>query len=134
MQKGYKISFVIYSGILIFSILFMLMLWGASGHKITLKFYHYLIALFAIISILLLFIFPRISFKKNNLKFIIGVSAIVLLLLSLYYAGKNLFSILTENLITGFKTVATLFIGLFIGTIIYLIKQILLELKPNKTK
>ncbi|PIQ18266.1 MAG: hypothetical protein COW66_07360 [Flavobacteriaceae bacterium CG18_big_fil_WC_8_21_14_2_50_34_36] len=119
---------------LIFSILFMLMLWGASGHKITLKFYHYLIALFAIISILLLFIFPRISLKKNNLKFITGLSALVLLLVSLYYAGQNLYSILTENLIIGFKTVATIFVGIFIGTIIYLIKQIILELKLNKTE
>jgi hypothetical protein len=80
MQKGYKISFVIYSGMLIFSILFMLLLWGASGHKITLKYYHYLIALFAIINILLLLIFPRISIKKNNMKFITGLSILVYLL------------------------------------------------------
>lgn len=132
MQKGYKISFVIYSGMLIFSILFMLMLWGVSGHKITFKYYHYLIALFAIISILLLSIYPRISIKNINIKFITGISTLVLLFVSLYYALQNLYSLLTQNLILGFKTAATIFFGIFITTIIYLIKQIVLELKSIK--
>jgi hypothetical protein len=133
MQKGYKISFVIYSGILIFSIFFMYILSEASdGHKATFRYYHYLIIIFAIISILLLLIFPRISIKKNNLKFITGLSTLVILTVGLYYSLENLFLFLSESTLSGSNTVVTIFIGIFIVTIIYLIKQIILELKGHK--
>ena len=126
MQKGYKISFVIYSGIVIFSIFFMYILSEASdGHKATFKYHHYLIIIFAIISILLLLIFPRISIKKNNLKFITGLSTLVLLTVGLYYSLKNLFLFWSDTLVA-------IFIGIFIVSIIYLIKQIILELKAYK--
>jgi len=128
MQKGYKICLLIYSGMLIFSILFMLMLLGASSHKVNLKSEDLAIPVFALISISLLSIFPRVSSGKISVKLIVGVSAIVCLLISLYFALENLFSTLTENLIIEFKTFTTLFSGIFIATIIYLIKQIFIEL------
>jgi hypothetical protein len=132
MQKGYKISFIIYSGMLIFSILFMLMLLGASGHRIKLNYEHYLIGVFPLISIALLYIFPRISPDNRNQKLIVGISSLAFMLVCLYYAFENVFSILTENLIIEFKIISTLFTGVFIVTIIYLIKQIYVEIKPNR--
>ncbi len=122
MQKGFKISFVIYSGMLIFSLLFMLMLLGASGHGVKLNYEHYLIGVFPLISISLLYIFPRISPENKNQKLIVGISSLAFMLVSLYYAFENVFSILTENLIIEFKIISTLFTGVFIATIIYLIK------------
>ena len=134
MQKGYKISFVVYSGMLIFSVLFMLMLLGASGHRVKLNYEHYLIGVFLLISISLLYIFPRISPENQNQKLIVGISSLAFMLVSLYYAFENVFSILTENLIIEFKIISTLFTGVFIATIIYLIKQIFVEIKPNRTE
>jgi len=134
MQKGYKISFVIYSVMLIFSLLFMLMLLGASGHKIKFNYQHYLMAVFPLINISLLYIFPRISAKNTNQKRIVGVFSLAFILVSLYYALENLFSILTENLIIEFKIISTLFTGFFIATIIYLIKQIVTEIIQHRTQ
>jgi hypothetical protein len=134
MQKGYKISFIIYSGILIFSILFMLMLLGANGHRIKLNYEHYLIGVFPLISISLLYIFPRTSPDNRNQKLIVGISSLAFMLISLYYAFENVLSILTENLIIEFKIISTLFTVVFIATIIYLIKQIFVEIKPNRTE
>lgn len=134
MQKGYKISFVLYSAMLLFSIYFMYMLIGASGHKLILKYYHCLIAAFALISILLLLLFPQISIKKNNLKFITGLSAIAFLTASLFLSLSSLFLLLRENPLSSFNIAALLFIGIFIVPIIYLIKQIILELKGYKKK
>lgn len=119
---------------LLFSIFFMYMLIGASGHRIILKFDHYLIVIFALISILLLFIFPRISIKKNNLKLIIGFSAIAFLTVSLCCSLGGLFSLLREKTISEFNTLASIFIGFFIVPIIYLIKHIILELRVFKKK
>jgi hypothetical protein len=132
MKKAYRISFLTYSGMLFFSILFMLMLLGASGHKVIFNLSHYLIAIYPIINILLLFIFPRITVQKSLLKIIIGITVLIFLLVSFYYALQNLYSILNENLIIEFKTIATIFLGFFIGTIIYLFKEIILELKTKK--
>lgn len=132
MQKGYKISFVIYSGMLIFSLLFMLMLLGASGHRIKFNYQHYLIAVFPLINVSLLYIYPRISPKKKTQKLIVGISSLAFILVSLYCAFENVFSILTENLIIEFKIISTLFTGVFITTIIYLIKQIVEEIRQNR--
>ncbi len=134
MEKLYKISFRIYSVMLIFSILFMLMLWGASGHRIKLNYQHYLIAIFALSSVSLLFVFPRIPTEMKQRKIISGVSCLVLLLVSLYFALQNLLIILAENLIAEFKVVSTLFIGIFVTAIVYLFKQIFMEIKPNRTE
>ncbi|TDP01685.1 hypothetical protein EV145_104395 [Flavobacterium sp. 245] len=135
MQKGYKISFVIYSGIVLFCIFFMYILSEASdGHKATFSYYHYLIIIVAIMSILLLLIFPRISIKKNNLKFITGLSTIAFLTVSLYFSLKALFLFLSDSTFSGSNTVITIFIGIFIVTIIYLIKHIILELRAYKKK
>jgi len=128
MKKGYKISFVIYSGMLLFSIFFIYILSEASdGHKVTFRYYHYLIVVFALISILLLLIFPLISIKKNNLKFITGLSTLVLLTVGLYYSLKNLFLFWSDTLVA-------IFIGIFIVSIIYLVKQIILTLRAYKKK
>lgn len=116
----------------IFSILFMLMLLGASGHRIKFNYQHYLIAVFPLISISLLYIFPRISPEKKKQKLIAGISSLAFILVSLYYAFENVFSILTENLIIEFKIISILFIGVFITTIIYLIKQIVVEIRQNR--
>lgn len=134
MEKQYKISFRIYSVMLIFSILFTLLLWGASGHRIKLNYQHYLIAIFALCSVSLLFIFPRIPTEMKQQKMISGVLCLASLLVSLYFALKNLFIILTENLIAEFKVVSTLFVGIFITAIVYLFKQIVMEIKPNRTE
>lgn len=134
MQKQYKISFIIYSVMLIFSLLFMVTLWGASGHRIKLNYQHYLIAIFVITTISLLIAFPKIPTEKKQQKLIGGISCLVLLLVSLYFALQNLFSILTENLIIEFKVISTLFVGIFITAIIYLFKQIFAEIKPNKSE
>lgn len=132
MKKTYKICFLIYSRMLIFAFLFMLLLLGASGHRVTFKLHHYLIGIYPIINVLFLIKFYRIPSRKRHLKLTIGISVLILLIVSLYFALQNLYSIITENLIGEFKFIATLFITLFIGTIIYLFKEITLELK-NKT-
>ena len=111
MQKGYKISFIIYSGMLIFSIFFMLMLLGASGHRVKLNYEQYLFGVFSIISISLLYIFPRISPENKIQNLIVGISSLAFMLVSLYYAFDNVFSILTENLIIEFKVVWTFSTG-----------------------
>ena len=134
MEKQYKISFRIYSVMLIFSILFTLLLWGASGHKIKLNYQHYLIVIFALSSVFLLFIFPRIPTEMKQQKISSGVLCLVLLLVSLYFALQNLFIILTENLIPEFKVISTLFVGIFITAIVYLFKLIVMIIKPNRTK
>lgn len=133
MQKGYKISFVIYSGIVLFSIFFMYILSKASdGHKAAFKYYHYLIVLSAVISIVLLVLFPRISVQKYKLKFTTGLFTAAFFTAGLYYSLKNLFLFLSESTFSGSSTAAVLFIGIFTAAIIYLIKQIVLELRACK--
>ena len=134
MEKKYKISFRIYGVMLIFSILFTLLLWGASGHRIKLNYQHYLIAIFALASVSLLFIFPRIPTEKKQQKIISGVLCLVLLLVSLYFAVQNLFIILTENLIAEFKVISTLFVGIFITAIVYLFVLIVMIIKQKRTE
>lgn len=134
MEKQYKISFRIYNVMLIFSILFTLLLWGASGHRIKLNYQHYLIAIFALTSVSLLFIFPRIPTEMKQQKIVCGVFCLASLLVILYFALQNLYIILTENLIGEFKVVSTLFVGIFITSIVYLFKQIVMEIKPNRTE
>jgi predicted neutral ceramidase superfamily lipid hydrolase len=134
MEKKYKISFIIYGVILIFSILFTLLLWGASGHRIKLHYQHYLIAIFALASVSLLFIFPRIPTEMKQQKIISGVLCLVLLLVSLYFALQNLFIILTENLIAEFKVISTLFVGIFITAIVYLFVLIVMIIKQKRNE
>lgn len=131
MEKQYKISFRIYSVMLILSILFTILLWGASGHRIKLNYQHYLIAIFALSSVSLLFIFPRIPTAMKQQKIISGVLCLVSLLVSLYFALQNLFIILTENLVAEFKVISTLFIAIFITAIVYLFKLIVKLIKQN---
>ncbi|WNM18192.1 hypothetical protein [Flavobacterium capsici] len=132
MQKQYKISFLVYSGMLVFALLFMLLLLGASGHRIKLNYQHYLIAFFAVTSISFLYMFPKMSAEKKLQKNICGVLCLILLSVSSYFALENLYSILTENLIAEFKIASMVFTGIFVTAIIYLLKQIFMEMKPNR--
>lgn len=129
MRKSYKISFFIYCGMLTFSILFMLLLLGASGHRVKFTINHYLTALFPVITTTLLYLFPKISNQKTSLKLSTGTSSLLLLTVSLFYSIQNIKTILTENLIIEFKIIATLFLGFFITIIVILFKEIVLELK-----
>lgn len=134
MEKKYKICFRIYGVMLIFSILFTLLLWGASSHRIKLNYQHYLIAIFALSSVSLLFIFPRIPTEMKQQKIISGVVCLVLLLVSSYFALQNLFIILTDNLIAEFKVISTLFVGIFITAIAYLFVLIVMIIKQKRTE
>ncbi len=131
MNKSYKISFLLYCGMLTFSILFMLLLLGSSGHRVKFTIFHYFTAFFPLLNITLLYLFPKISPRKTYLKLSTGISVLTLLTISLFYSIQNIISILTENLIVEFKIIATLFLGFFLSAIIYLFKEIVLALKSK---
>lgn len=121
MTKRYRISLIIYSSSLIFAILFNLMLLYASGHRVKLTAFHYLIPIYAALSILFLVIFPKIS---NNRKLIL-ISTLLLLGVSLYFAFGGLSIIFSGNLILEFVIPALIFIGIFTVSIGVLSLEIL---------
>ncbi|MBA0884862.1 hypothetical protein GTZ96_014315 [Flavobacterium sp. BBQ-18] len=126
MTKKYRISLKVYSSFLIFAILFNLMLLFASGHRVKLSIFYYLIPIYAILSFLLLTIYPKTS---NNRKLIL-ISILLLLGVSLYFAFGGLYLIFTGDLIIEFVIPALIFIGIFISSIGVLCSEIL---KLNKS-
>ena len=134
MNKQYKISFSVYSVMLIFYMLFILLLLSESRQGIKLNYEDYLIAIFDLTNVSLLFIFPRISTEMKQQKIVCGILCLVLLLVSFYFALQNLFLILKYNIAVVFKVISTLFVGIFITAIVYLFKQIVMEIKPNRTE
>jgi hypothetical protein len=125
MTRKYKISSIIYSGILIFSLLFMFMLLGASGHKVKFDFWDYLIPVYPIINIILLYALPRVSEQNKNTKIFISFFLILFLMISLYFALRNLFEIFSGDLILEFITFALIVSSIFIASIIFLVIEIL---------
>ena len=129
MTRKYKISAIVYSSILIFAILFFLLLLGASGHRINFKLEHYILLFYPFINVILLYFFPQISLKKIILKKSLSLLIISFLLVSLFFALKNIFEIFSERLIFGFVFCALIVTGIFITSIIYLLFEILKNLK-----
>ena len=126
MTKRYRISLKVYSNFLIFAILFNLMLLFASGHRVNLSVFHYLIPIYATLSILLLIIYPKIS---NNRKLVL-VFTLLFLGVSLYFAFGGFYLIFTGDLILEFVIPALIFIGIFISSIGVLCAEVL---KLNKS-
>lgn len=126
MTKKYKISLIIYSIFLVFAILFNLMLLFASGHRVKFTVFHYLIPVYAFLSILLLILYPKISGDKK----LILIFSLVLLGISLYFAFGGLYIIFTGDLIPGFVITAFIFIVIFISSIAFLCSELL---KLNKS-
>jgi hypothetical protein len=126
MTKKYKISLTVYSSFLVFAILFNLMLLFASGHRVKFSVFHYLIPVYAFLSILLLILYPKISGDKK----LILISSLMLLGVSLYFALGCLYIIFTGDLIVGFVATALIFIAIFISSIVFLCSE-LLKLNKN---
>ncbi len=126
MTKRYRISLKVYSNFLIFAILFNLMLLFASGHRVNLSVFHYLIPIYATLSILLLIIYPKTS---NNRKLVL-VFTLLFLGVSLYFAFGGFYLIFTGDLILEFVIPALIFIGIFISSIGVLCAEVL---KLNKS-
>jgi hypothetical protein len=99
-----------------------------------LNYEHYLIATFNLTNVSLLFIFPRMSTEMKQHKIVCGILCLVLLLVSFYFALQNLFFILKYDIAVVFKVISILFVGIFITAIVYLFKQIVMEIKPNRTE
>lgn len=125
MTKKYKINSIIYSSILVFAILFMLMLLFASGHKIKFDFWDYSIPVLALLNLFLLYVFPRISKENRNTKTIFRVVIILFLISGLYLSIRNIIEILSGNLILSFIFFALIISGIFITSIIFLLIEIL---------
>jgi hypothetical protein len=125
MTKRYRISLKVYSSFLIFAILFNLILLFASGHRVNLSVFHYLIPIYATLSILLLIIYPKTS---NNRKLVL-VFTLLFLGVSLYFAFGGFYLIFTGDLILEFVIPALIFIGIFISSIGVLCAEVL---KLNK--
>ena len=121
MTKRYRISLKIYSSFLVFAIIFYLMLFYASGHKVKLSVFHYLLPIYATLNILLLIIYPKVLNNRKPIMFLI----LLLLGVSLYFAFGGLYIILTGNLIVEFVISALIFIGIFISSIGVLTAEIL---------
>ena len=97
------------------------MLFYASGHKVKLSVFHYLLPIYATLNILLLIIYPKVLNNRKPIMFLI----LLLLGVSLYFAFGGLYIILTGNLIVEFVISALIFIGIFISSIGVLTAEIL---------
>jgi hypothetical protein len=131
MTKKYKISSIIYSFILVFAILFMLMLLFASGHKITFDLWDYSIPILALLNLMLLYVFPKISNEKRNAKTIFRVLLMLFLITGLYLSIRTIIEIWSGNLIPGFIVFAFTINAIFITSIIFLVIEILKKANNN---
>jgi len=121
MRKKYRISLIVYSSFLIVAILFNLLILFASGHRVKFSTFHYLIPIYAVLSILLLVIYPKVSHSRK----LIFISILLLLGVSLYFAFEGLYIIFTGDLIFEFVIPALIFIGIFIYSIGILFSEVL---------
>ena len=131
MTRNYKLCLIIYSAFLVFAIFFMLMLWGASGHQMNFKLEHYLVPVYAILSVSLLIITPKIPNSSKKIKIFFSILAITLLIISLYFAFRSFIEIISGNLNLGFVLFATALIGAFVMSIISLVYQITKNAKSS---
>jgi membrane protease YdiL (CAAX protease family) len=131
MNKKYKIISAIYSLMLLFSILFTLVMIGASGHGLRLSYQNYFFGIFVLCHIALLIILPRIPKKMKRLNIVCGILSLLFLLICVSFSIVYMFKILSENLIIEFKVISSLFISTLVALIVYLFIQVLYETKRN---
>ena len=124
MRKRFKINLIIYSAILIFAFLFMLVLRGASGHKFGFTLFDLLLPFYIILSIASLKLYPKISKSEMYRKFIFGL-AITLLIVSLILAIFFLYMILGQDSIAEAVLFVLFFFVVFIIINCYLIYDLL---------
>ena len=122
MKRKYKIFSIVYSSILIFSVLFLLLLLGASGHRVKFDGWDYSIPIFVIFNIILLYIFPKISDGRGKL--ILQFVLVSFLLTSSFFVLRTVFEILKGNSIPS----AVLFLLSITGIFIYSVSIIILEI------
>ena len=125
MTRKYKISGIIYSGILVFALFFMLMLLGASGHKVKFDIWDYLVPVYPIVNIILLYTLPKVAEHNRKTKTIISIFIMLFLAMSLYLALRNLFEIFSEDLILEFVIFTLIISSIFISSIVFLVIEIL---------
>ena len=130
MTKKYKISSIVYSSILVFSILFMVILFFASGHDVEFEYLDYSIPLFVLLNLTLLYVFPKISNEKRRTKIIFSILLSTFLIFALYMAIRIFFEVLSGDLIPGFIFFALTVSGIFAISII----NILIEIYKTVTK
>ena len=130
MTKRYKISSIVYSSLIVFSILFFYGIREASGHQIKYSIIDYLIPIYPIINIALLIYYPRIQNTNPILKIFIKILIIICLTVSLCFAFVNQFEIYSGNLIKEFLLFSTIISGIFIASVFFIIKEVL-ESKAN---
>ena len=116
MTRRYKISLIVYSCMLIFAILFNAIIFLASGHRIKFSIFQYLIPVYAILSIILLALFP----KSEKYRTLILISCLIFLGISLYSALQFTLMIFSGDFISDFIFFGLLFIGIFITSIVIL--------------
>lgn len=125
MTKKYRIALKIYGIMIAFAIFFNIVLLGASGHQVKISLLNYLIPIYAILSILLLIVYPKAA---KNSKLIL-VSLLILMAIGIFYAVSGLFLIFTNKFIVEFVFFALIFIAIFISSIVVLCLEVL---KMNK--
>jgi hypothetical protein len=121
MTRKYKISLIIYSCMLIFAILFNAVVFLASGHRIKFGIHQYLIPVYAILSIILLALFPKLENYRN----LILITCLFFLGISLYFALQFMLMIFSGDFISEFIFFGLLFIGIFITSIVILAIEML---------
>jgi len=134
MNKKYKIISTIYSSMLLFSMLFILIIIGASGHGLNLHSQDYFLGIFVLCHIGLLIILPWIPKKMKRLNIVCDFLSLIALLICAIFSLVHLFKILSENLVIESKIISSLFVSVIVALIIYLLIQVLYETKRNISK